>query len=73
MKNNIYNLNFFVCLSLYIKINDVSRRLDHVFYFVTFPSKKSSTPSVLVIVCLAGWGRWVDVVWMCGVRELEGG
>ena len=40
-----------------------------------FREKKSSTPSVLVVVCLAGWGKWVEgvSVRMGGVRELEGG
>jgi hypothetical protein len=35
--------------------------------------KKSSTPSVLVVVCLAGWGKWVEGIRMGGVRELVGG
>ena len=58
---------------IYIKRNDLSRRLDPFFDFCLFPEKKSSTPSVLVVVCLAGWGMWVKGVWMGGVRELEVG
>jgi hypothetical protein len=73
IKSIINNLTLFICLSLYVERNDLSRRLDPIFDFCPFREKKSSTPSVLVVVCLAGRGMEVYGVRMGGVRELEGG